>query len=115
MPNPFHRLAPLLALLLAAWSGGPHASAGESSSESPYTEVDRVNVGLPPVEGVDLGTPQAALENFILSCDRREYATASHSLNLNAIPPGRQAEAGAVLARQLKEVMDRQVWFRWDE
>ena len=49
----------------------------------------------------------AALENFILSADRLDYAAASHSLNLNAIPVARQPEAGAALARQLKEVMER--------
>ena len=115
MPKHPAHVALLVALVLAACPGGPLAEAKESDSQPPYTEVDRINAGLPDVGVIDLGTPQAALENFILSCDRRDYAAASHSMNLNAIPPGRQAEAGAILARHLKEVMDRQVWFRWDE
>src|SRR4051812_18011287 len=100
------RHAPFVALIVATCCGGSLAPAAESSSKSPYTEVDHINVGLPHVAGVDLGPPQAALENFILSCDRLDYTAASHSLNLNSIPADRQTEVGAVLARQLKEVMD---------
>lgn len=99
------RSAPLALLLmltpvLASWPGGCLASAkesGSSSSEAPYTEVDHLNVGLPPIDGVDLGTPQATLENFIQACDRLDDPTASYSLNLNAIPPGRQPQTGAIL------------------
>jgi small-conductance mechanosensitive channel len=118
MNVPCTRLAPLLIVLLLGWRGGDAvaAAAKEEPKGGPlYAEVDELNVGLPAAPGVDLGTPQAALENFILSCDRRDYAAAAHSLNLNAIPAGRQAEEGEALARRLKEVMDRQVWFRWDE
>jgi small-conductance mechanosensitive channel len=111
-------LAPVLAFFLGWSPGGAFPAAepkGGAGGESDYIEVERLNVGLPAAaEEVDLGTPQAALETFIDACERRDYGTAAHAMNLNPIPIERQALEGAALARSLKDVMDRQVWFRWD-
>ncbi|QEH31617.1 Miniconductance mechanosensitive channel MscM precursor [Aquisphaera giovannonii] len=110
VPAPSVRLAALIGTFLAAVT--PAAGAEPEKDAIP---IDRLNAGLPRRDGLDLGTPQATLEHFIFSCEEGDYASAAHALDLNGIAPGRQAEEGASLARQLKEVMDRQVWFRWDE
>lgn len=105
--------APAQGLAGVGQQAAPESSGGEEK-EPPYSPVEGLNVGLPRLDDPpDLETPQSALENFDLSAGRGDFARAAYSLNLNAIAPGRQPEAGARLARQLKAVMDRQVWFKW--
>ncbi|MBI5068757.1 MAG: mechanosensitive ion channel [Deltaproteobacteria bacterium] len=62
-----------------------------------------------PDPGAD-PTPRRALRHFIDACREGDYAGAASILDL---PPPRTGE-GPRLARQLKFVLDRQVWFDWD-
>lgn len=93
---------------------GDSEGDGDSESPSDYRVVKRLNAGLPPPkQPIDLTTPQASLENFLLSADRGEYAQAAHSLNLNAIPLDQQPEVGLNRATELKAVMDQELWVDW--
>ena len=98
---------------------GPLIAAGdppEASGSEPFLKLEVLNPGLPPLaRPPDLETPQAALENFDFEAARGDFDRASRSLDLNGYSPARQAEAGRALAKQLKAVMDREIWFRWDE
>src|SRR5689334_5846444 len=124
---------PLL-LLLPPWAGPPGAAAQDlpglgaapGGAQDPEPEapapggssgvvaVEGLNVGLGRADAPpDLETPQAALESYIDACEAGDWARAARCLDLNGLEPGRQAEAGPVLARKLKSVMDHQVWFKW--
>lgn len=93
---------------------GADGSASGSGDSPSYRIVERLNAGLPrPEPPMDLTTPQSALENFLLSCERGDNLRAAYSLNLNAIEPDRQPEVGRSLAAKLKSVMDQEVWVDW--
>jgi hypothetical protein len=90
--------------------------SSKSGSGSLYRVVDRLIAGLPELDRPpELEMPQAALENFILSAERGDFARAAHSLNLISLPTGRQELDGPALARKFREVLDQQVWFKWSE
>lgn len=98
------------------------AACGAAKAESPSIAEalalprEPLNVGLPPTaDPPDLETPQATLENFLDSAERGDFLRAARSLDLGAIPPARQVEVGADLARQLRAVMEEQVWFHWTD
>ncbi len=96
--------------------GSRHESGGASDDSAPFWVMQRLNAGLPPLHPPpDLTTPQASLENFILSGERGDFERAAYSLNLNGIEPERQPVQGRELAERLKAVMERQVWFHWDQ
>lgn len=88
--------------------------AGDAETRPEADPVDALNVGLPPAEDPpDLSTPRTSLENFYDATDAGDDLRAARSLNLNAIPPARQAEEGRRLARQLRFVLDQKIWFAW--
>ena len=87
--------------------------AQEEESQSWY-EVDALNAGLGPApEELDRSTPRSAMRAFVELSDEGNFAAAQHMLNLNALPPERQAEAGERFAQQLYQVIDRRVWLDW--
>ncbi len=108
------------ALLSTTAEGAEGGKSGSDASmyDKAYVVIDRLNEGLPRTSNTDtpdLQTPQSSLENFLHSCRDGNYERAARSLNLNGIPTERQAAVGADLARKLKFVMDRKVWFQWEE
>jgi len=56
-------------------------------------------------------TPRGAVYNFLSEARRANYAAAATRLDLSALPEADRAQAGPALARQLKVVLDRSVWF----
>jgi MscS family membrane protein len=63
----------------------------------------------PPAESRDpLGrnTPQAAIIHFLEAGHARDYARASHYLDLRQIPAADRTKAGPVLAEQLEDLLD---------
>lgn len=104
-----------LATMIATWPDRP-AEAKGSESVGVYVEVGKLNTGLPPTDDApDLETPQSSLENFMISGEGRDFVRAARSLNLDSVKPDLQKTLGAELARQLKEVIDQQLWFNWSD
>ncbi|WP_198664884.1 mechanosensitive ion channel family protein [Lewinella sp. IMCC34191] len=81
-----------------------------------YYQLERLNDDLPerPTR-INLRTPQAALEHFILSCREGDFAAAAYVLNLNLLPQGVQQEQAAILAEKLYYVMTQRVSLAWDD
>ena len=66
-------------------------------------------LGTAPVS-VRRGNPRETLEGFLAATHRGQFGEAAFYLDLDAYPPGQQAEAGARLARRLMLVLDRKAW-----
>jgi MscS family membrane protein len=56
-------------------------------------------------------TPRGAVFNFLAEGRRANYIAAAKRLDLSALPEAERAQAGPALARQLKVVLDRALWF----
>jgi len=56
-------------------------------------------------------TPRGAVYNFLTEARRGNYAAAATRLDLGALPEGDRSQAGPALARKLKVVLDRALWF----
>jgi small-conductance mechanosensitive channel len=59
----------------------------------------------------DLATPRRALRAFIESARAGNFAAAARALDM---PEARRASEGPRLARQLKFVLDQELWLDWD-
>jgi len=64
---------------------------------------------------VNLQTPQASLEHFVLSSRNKDFKSASYSLNLNLLPKNVSEEQVKKLARKLFMVINQNVSLDWDE
>jgi small-conductance mechanosensitive channel len=64
-----------------------------------------------PLESVDRSTPQDTVEGFLRAAHAGHYAVAAHYLWLNHIPKQNQAREGARLARRLRFVLDRKLFY----
>lgn len=113
------------ALLLAAFVCLLSAVAPAQAQDSPWFEIDTLNEGLGPVpEDLDRSTPRATME-ALLRYDRRHVEalpspsemdpTPAHLLDLSAIDPDKQTEAGVVLAHQLMSVLQRRAVLNWGQ
>jgi small-conductance mechanosensitive channel len=86
----------------------------QSDTPGVWYETEVLNVGLGALpEDLDRATPQGAMESFLDSADRGDFAAAAHILNLNDIEPSLQAERGPRLARHLYMVLNRQAVISW--
>ncbi|HEX4823029.1 MAG TPA: mechanosensitive ion channel domain-containing protein [Candidatus Polarisedimenticolaceae bacterium] len=61
------------------------------------------------------GSPRAAVFDFIAAARRADFATAAKYLDLSRLPDAERKEPGAVLARHLKIVIDRNLWIDFDK
>ncbi|PHN03271.1 mechanosensitive ion channel family protein [Flavilitoribacter nigricans] len=81
-----------------------------------YYQVNFLNRGLPePKAPVNLQSPQACMEQFVLACREQAYEQAAYALNLNLLPEKMQLDKAAVLAEKLYYVIDKRVRISWDE
>lgn len=64
---------------------------------------------------VNRETPQASLENFILSARNADYLKAAHSLNLNLIPDDVSNQQIEQLAQKLYIIINKNVTIDWDK
>ena len=93
-----------------------NAGALSADTHSAYYQLTHLNQGLPPApEAINLQTPQAALEFFVLRSRERVFAEAARVLNLNLVPAQSQASVAAELAEQLFFVLDSQRLIQWDD
>lgn len=87
----------------------PNASQAQDT-----TQYSTVNPGLSePDPAPNLETPQACVENFVLSSRGGEFARAALSLNFRLA--GEQTEASAALAAEhLFFVLNQELWIDWE-
>ena len=102
-----HAMRLLLALALTAL--GATASAQPAPSASATAGEGAGGEAPAPVE-VATDSPRAALSQYLDLCRAGEFAKAAAYLDL----PAGAEQRGAVLARRLKAVLDRHVWFDLD-
>jgi len=87
-------LSAVVATLLAA-------SGAQAQDEDTFVALDRSN-------------PREAARSFILACRAGEYDEAAQVLDLRDVPQAERAERGPLLARQLKAVLDQEIWVEFD-
>ncbi len=62
----------------------------------------------------DLSTPRRTLELFIDACRAGHPGQAAQALDLSMVPAAKREARGALLAKELKFVLDRKLWVSWD-
>jgi hypothetical protein len=93
-------------LLLAAAAASPSPSATPAPSEPP-----RILDHLTEAETPAVGSPRAALYAFLTEARRPDFHAAATHLYHKNVPVDERAELGPELARHLKVVLDRNIWF----
>ena len=80
-----------------------------------YYKVDRLNeqIGLSSTK-FNLRTPQAAIEQFVMSARNGKYEEAIYAMNFNLMPNNLTKEEAIILAEKLYFVMDQRVSIDWD-
>ncbi|MFP4053845.1 MAG: hypothetical protein ACLFV7_08280, partial [Phycisphaerae bacterium] len=61
---------------------------------------------------INLATPQACVEHFVLSCRREDWKAAAHALNFRLIEPLDAAKA-AQQAERLYYLLNQNLWIDW--
>ncbi len=90
-------------------------ASGTTEYNEAYQILSNVNSGLPDRRTeVNRSSPQATLENFMVSARAGDFALAAQSLNLNLVPPGQQSAEGEQLAREFYHVLSQKVTVDWD-
>lgn len=80
-----------------------------------YYVLGELNAGLPELETpVNLQTPQAALEFFLINARNSDFAAAAHALNLNLVRRQQQVARAPVLAQQLYQIISQQALINWE-
>ena len=94
------------------------ANAGSSLGEyaEAYYKASRWNqgIGFPPKD-INLQTPQAALEHFVINARNKNFKQAAYALNLNLLPDNLSMEEAAILAEKLNFVLEQQISIGWDQ
>src|SRR6185436_11829617 len=93
-------------LLAAAASASPSPEAIPAPAESPRVFHRVVEGDVPAV-----GSPRATLYAFLNDARRPDYLAAASHLDLRDIPADERAALGPELARHLKVILDRNIWF----
>jgi small-conductance mechanosensitive channel len=104
------------ALLLLATTNGraqDQNNEGNGSSKGSYFRIEKVNPSLPkPEQQINLATPQACVEHFILQSRRENYASAARAMNFRLVEPASMDEA-AQLAERLHYLINQNLWIDW--
>ncbi|MCP9200083.1 mechanosensitive ion channel family protein [Gramella sp. GC03-9] len=93
------------------------ANAGTNLAEyeKAYFIASRWNAGIGyPPEDINLQTPQATLEHFIINSRNKDYEQAAYALNLNLLPDDISQEDAAMLAEKLNFVLEQRISIGWD-
>ncbi|WP_051907715.1 mechanosensitive ion channel family protein [Flavimarina sp. Hel_I_48] len=94
--------------------GGVYRENPIEEYNDPYYVVNRLNksIGLPDND-INLQTPQAALEHFVISCRNKDFEAAAQVLNLNLYPDNITREDAAILAQKLYFVINQRIQIDW--
>jgi len=93
------------ALLIAA------ATAPAAEQSPPETDSERPTG---PPDEFDRGTPRSAALGYLVASREGDYERAANYLSLGSVPESERARKGPLLARQLKTVLDRELWVDLD-
>jgi len=108
-------------LILLAGGRPAHTADNENSAvglqyHDAYFLIDHLNTGLvAPPDTLNLMTPQATLEHFVVSEREDNHRKAAFALNLNLIPRHEQSRKAPELARKLFYVMNQMITIPWDD
>jgi MscS family membrane protein len=92
--------------VLACVAGGTVASAQEQpAGEAPAEAEEPAG----PADEYDRGVPRSAMLGFLVACREGDYQRAAEYLDLRRLD-AKERGRGAVLARQLKFVLDQEFW-----
>lgn len=97
--------------VLACVAGGSAASAHEQPAGEAAVELEEP---AGPADEHDRGVPRSAMRGFLAAALEGDYARAAEYLDLRRLD-AQERERGAVLARQLKFVLDQELWFEIDK
>lgn len=68
-----------------------------------------------PAVGIDRSTPREAMRSFILAARDNDYGRAAEVLSLDGVPRDEREARGPELARQLKAVLDQELWVDFEQ
>ncbi len=120
LQRPFRCHLPLIfcAMLLAAVPARTEAQPPDTATTAAPTSVEdgrpREETTGPKLDPDDSSTPRRSMENFLLAARDSDWARAAGHLDLRRLPKAERAERGPRLARQLKAVLDRELWIELD-
>ena len=81
-----------------------------------YYEAKRWNKGIDfPPEDINLQTPQATLEHFIINSRNEDYEQAAYALNLNLLPDDITQKEAAMLAEKLYFILEQRISISWED
>ncbi len=92
--------------VLACVAGGTVASAQEKPAGEVPAEAEEP---AGPADEYDRGVPRSAMRGFLVACREGDYERAAEYLDLRRLDAKERGRA-AVLARQLKFVLDQELW-----
>ena len=86
-------------------------SQGEEDQDSRWFAISTLNEGLDETpDDVRRATPRESIRSFLRLTNEEKFAEAAHVLNLNDLSAEEQQSQGALLTRQLAEVLRRGEW-----
>ena len=100
------KLCVWLGVLAACVAGGTIANAQERRAVEAPAEAEE-SAG--PSDAYDRGVPRSAMLGFLVACREGNYERAAEYLDLRRLN-AKEREGKAVLARQLKFVLDQELW-----
>ncbi len=96
-----------LAAALAALALIAGLPAGSAAAPDPEIAPTAAETG---ADDLDAASPRGAVRRFLVAARAGDYARAAEGLSLGGIPSGRRDDEGAKLARELKTVLDQELW-----
>jgi MscS family membrane protein len=108
----------LAVLLMAAPVSAQEESVPPAETAEP-AEPATTPESAPPAETTapeeaPLSSPRGSVYRYLVASREGDWERAAHFLNLSRIPASQRAERGPELARQLKTVLDRELWVDFD-
>ncbi|MGO2991012.1 MAG: mechanosensitive ion channel family protein [Halomonadaceae bacterium] len=101
----------VLVIALAFSSLCTAQSQGEEDQDSRWFAISTLNEGLDEApDDVRRATPRESIRSFLRLTNEEKFAEAAHMLNLNDLSAEEQQSQGALLTRQLAEVLRRGEW-----
>ncbi len=105
----------LLGLALLVLGGFPSGEAAAQEAEPAAEAAAPSQVEEVPYDEFDRGTPRGSAVGYLEAARADDYERAARYLDLRRIDPGQRATRGPRLARELKLVLDRELWVPVDE
>ena len=96
-------LALVLATAAMLYGNGVRAEEAPAEPASAATKSG-------PYDDFDRGTPRGAVHGFLVACREGDHQRAANYLQLGSLQKSKRSRLGPLLARELKTVLDRELW-----